>query len=428
MHADQILVIEDGKIIEKGKHEELLRLKGKYSELWRGYILAENPNILSKDPDENETIQPQYEVTSSTAAPIQLPKVDVTGDLEQPVIRQQLINTAPLNIKFAPLAARRTDLFHPHTYPKAPTSMSTPKITYFQSLAKENIAPIKPNDTCTEGAKVLSLQKPAKHDSTLKPEAKEFIPASIATLPLYPNNISAVSTAIQFTPDVQSRVPPPGVHCSLDENKKQNFAKHDVSINTVEGGGSETLEQKHRRRRHRRRSRSSRSSSGNDQPSTATESVIKQSIRTNGYVSVFHLAEPESADPCNGQYLQPTRNGSFSTSDTIGQVDLSSVRDPNTAALPHVFGPNPSTGLNETAPNMPFMMKRNLVSRDPRGGSAQRWKLQGKPGNTANGYGVTTSNAGTNPKTVIGFGIQNVHTGAGDHRVVHAEKNKGAAR
>ncbi|RPB23118.1 hypothetical protein L211DRAFT_883629, partial [Terfezia boudieri ATCC MYA-4762] len=34
MHADQILVIEDGNIIENGKHEELLKLRGKYSELW----------------------------------------------------------------------------------------------------------------------------------------------------------------------------------------------------------------------------------------------------------------------------------------------------------------------------------------------------------------------------------------------------------
>jgi len=426
MHADQILVIEDGNIIEKGKHEELLKLEGKYSELWRGNILAENSNILSKDFDENETIQSQYEVTSSTAAAaIPLPSAEVT--------REQLINTAPLNIKPVPLAVRRTDQFHPHTYPKTPTSMSAPKTTYLQPPAKENVGPIKPNDACTEGTKFLSLQKPAKHDSILKPEAKEFIPASIATLSVYPNNANVISTAIQLTPDTQSRVSPPDFQCFLDENKKQNFAKHDASTNAAEGVGSETLEQKHRRRRHRRRSRSSRSSSGNDQQSAATESVIKQSIRTNGYVAVFHPAEPENTDSCNEQLLQSTRNGSLN-GDTIEQADLPSVhiaRDPIAAVLPHAFGPNTSTGLNETAPNMPFMMKRNFISRDARGGSAPRWKLQGKPllsGNIANGYGATTPNPGTNPKTTIGFGVRSVPTGTADPKIVHAEKNKGAAR
>lgn len=423
MHADQILVIEDGNIIEKGKHEELLKLKGKYSELWRGNILAENSNILSKDFDENETIQSQYEVTSSTTVvTMPLPNAEVT--------KEQLSNVAPLNIKPVPLATRRTDLFHPHTYPKTLTSMSAPKTTFFQSLEKENIGPIKPNDTFTEGAKNPSLQKPAKHDSILKPEAKEFIPASIATLS---NNANIISTAIQLTPDAQSRVSPPDFQCFLGEAKKQNFAKHDASTNATEGAGNETLEQKHRRRRHRRRSRSSRSPSGNDQQSAATESVIKQSIRTNSHVAVFHPAEPENTDLCNKQLLKSTRNGSFPNGDTIEQADLSSVhiaRDP-TAAPPHAFGPITSTGLNEAAPGVPFMMKRNFVSRDARGGSVPRWKLQGKPllsGNIVNGYGATAPNPGTNPKAAIGFGIRNAPIGTTEPKIVHAEKSKGAAR
>lgn len=33
-NCDQIIVLHFGKIIEKGKHDELLAKKGKYSELW----------------------------------------------------------------------------------------------------------------------------------------------------------------------------------------------------------------------------------------------------------------------------------------------------------------------------------------------------------------------------------------------------------
>ena len=32
--ADQILVIEDGGIVERGKHEELIAAKGRYHELY----------------------------------------------------------------------------------------------------------------------------------------------------------------------------------------------------------------------------------------------------------------------------------------------------------------------------------------------------------------------------------------------------------
>ncbi|KAF8446531.1 hypothetical protein BGX38DRAFT_1143311 [Terfezia claveryi] len=408
MHADQILVIEDGNIIENGKHEELLKLRGKYSELWRGNISADNSNTLSKDFDENETIQSQYEVTSSTGAvAVPLPNTEVT--------REQLMNTAPFKIKCVPLAARKTDLFHPHTYPRTPTSMRASKTTYFKSLAKENIGPIRPNDACAEGAKVLSLQKSAKHDSILKPEAKEFIPASIATLSENHNNANAIRTAIQLAPETQSRVSPLDFQCFLDEHKKQNFSKHDASTNTAEGAASETLEQKHRRRRHRRRSRSSRSSSGNDQQSTATESVIRQSIRTNGYVAVFHPAEQKNNDSCNGQHLQSTRNSSFPNGNAIEQADLPSMhdaRDTKAVVLSHA---NTSTGLNETASNMPFIMKRSFVSHDARGGLAPRWKLHGKPllsENIANGYGATTPKPGTNPKPTIGFEIQNVPIGS----------------
>ena len=32
--ADQILVIEDGNIVERGKHKELIKVKGRYFQLY----------------------------------------------------------------------------------------------------------------------------------------------------------------------------------------------------------------------------------------------------------------------------------------------------------------------------------------------------------------------------------------------------------
>jgi len=38
MHADKIFVLEKGHVIESGKHEELLALKGLYYAMWRQQI------------------------------------------------------------------------------------------------------------------------------------------------------------------------------------------------------------------------------------------------------------------------------------------------------------------------------------------------------------------------------------------------------
>jgi ATP-binding cassette subfamily B protein len=38
MHADRIFVLEKGKIIEIGNHEELLQEKGLYYAMWRQQI------------------------------------------------------------------------------------------------------------------------------------------------------------------------------------------------------------------------------------------------------------------------------------------------------------------------------------------------------------------------------------------------------
>ncbi|MGZ5303198.1 MAG: ATP-binding cassette domain-containing protein, partial [Bacteroidia bacterium] len=43
MHADQIFVLERGRIIEQGKHMELLDLKGLYYAMWRQQIGENRP-------------------------------------------------------------------------------------------------------------------------------------------------------------------------------------------------------------------------------------------------------------------------------------------------------------------------------------------------------------------------------------------------
>jgi ABC-type multidrug transport system fused ATPase/permease subunit len=40
VRADKILVVDDGRIVESGRHEELLEMKGKYWKLW----LSQNPD------------------------------------------------------------------------------------------------------------------------------------------------------------------------------------------------------------------------------------------------------------------------------------------------------------------------------------------------------------------------------------------------
>ena len=47
-NCDEIIVIDKGEIIEKGTHEELLEMKGKYYQLWE----MQQGNIVVRDDKE----------------------------------------------------------------------------------------------------------------------------------------------------------------------------------------------------------------------------------------------------------------------------------------------------------------------------------------------------------------------------------------
>jgi ABC-type multidrug transport system ATPase subunit len=68
--ADQILVIDKGEIIERGTHQELLGVGGKYSELWSkqtaGHLSTANSKVPSKansTKDADDASTPLIDVT-----------------------------------------------------------------------------------------------------------------------------------------------------------------------------------------------------------------------------------------------------------------------------------------------------------------------------------------------------------------------------
>jgi ATP-binding cassette subfamily B protein len=52
-NCDEIIVIDKGEIIERGTHEELLEIQGKYYQLWE----MQQGNIVTRDTKEEENME-----------------------------------------------------------------------------------------------------------------------------------------------------------------------------------------------------------------------------------------------------------------------------------------------------------------------------------------------------------------------------------
>jgi ATP-binding cassette subfamily B protein len=50
MHADSILVVENGMVVESGRHEELLRKGGRYASFYRLQLKEQAPPLAEPVP------------------------------------------------------------------------------------------------------------------------------------------------------------------------------------------------------------------------------------------------------------------------------------------------------------------------------------------------------------------------------------------
>lgn len=58
MNADHIIVLEQGRIMERGNHEDLINAKGRYADLWSKQISA----VRSRDVTSTHASQGQFQL------------------------------------------------------------------------------------------------------------------------------------------------------------------------------------------------------------------------------------------------------------------------------------------------------------------------------------------------------------------------------
>jgi len=65
--ADQILVLQGGRIVERGRHEDLLRSGGLYSELYRTQFLGQSPPDVGPYAGPQDEPEPDDELVAEAS-------------------------------------------------------------------------------------------------------------------------------------------------------------------------------------------------------------------------------------------------------------------------------------------------------------------------------------------------------------------------
>ena len=55
-HADEIMFMDEGRIVERGTHEELMELKGMYYTLYKSQI-EQDKELHDEKPNDNEYVE-----------------------------------------------------------------------------------------------------------------------------------------------------------------------------------------------------------------------------------------------------------------------------------------------------------------------------------------------------------------------------------
>src|SRR5205823_2509665 len=69
MHADRIIVLDKGQLVQQGKHEELLAKGGLYKELWEkqsGFVISADGHRAQVDAERLRAIQMLSKVDAAT--------------------------------------------------------------------------------------------------------------------------------------------------------------------------------------------------------------------------------------------------------------------------------------------------------------------------------------------------------------------------
>ena len=67
--ADEILVLDDGRIVERGSHSELLLRRGRYAQMYRRQLLEEELEVDEERDQHEKRVRAEREVESGGSAP-----------------------------------------------------------------------------------------------------------------------------------------------------------------------------------------------------------------------------------------------------------------------------------------------------------------------------------------------------------------------